>query len=305
MNLAHLHLLLNHFPTVGFAIGMGMFLVAFFGKSEDLQQSSLIILVLITLMTFPIYVTGSAAQRMLTDDSDVSGELITAHQDAALLAFTFLQLTGFAAWFALWQSSQATKHRRWTLFALLGLSITTFVLMARTGYMGGEIRHPEIGTEAAAGAWLNTASIASAVIEYRWAWAILETLHFIGLVMLFIVVVVNLRVLGIMKQVSFPALHRLLPWAIIGFAINSITGMLFFIGAADQYTLNPAFYWKMLFILLAGVNVLYLTVSDEPATLAAGDNACLRAKVIAASGIFLWFGVLFWGRLLPFLGLQF
>ena len=110
MNLAHLHLLLNHFPTVGFAIGTGMFLVAFLGKSEDLRQSSLIILVIITLMTFPIYVTGSAAQKVITADSNVSGELITAHQDAALLAFVFLQFTGFSAWFALWQSSQIPKR---------------------------------------------------------------------------------------------------------------------------------------------------------------------------------------------------
>ena len=177
--------------------------------------------------------------------------------------------------------------------------------MARTGYMGGEIRHPEVGTETAPPAWLNSASIAAAVINYRWAWAILETLHFIGLVMLFIVVVLNLRVMGIMKQVSFAALHRLLPWAVVGFAINSITGMLFFIAAADQYTPNPAFYWKLLFILLAGMNVLYLTVSEEPAMIGSGDDAPIRAKVMAASGIFLWFGVLFWGRLLPFLGLQF
>jgi hypothetical protein len=81
--------------------------------------------------------------------------------------------------------------------------------------------------------------------------------------------------------------------------------MLFFIAASDQYTQNPAFYWKLIFILLAGLNVLYLTISDEPARVGSGVDAPLRAKLIAASGIFLWFGVLFWGRLLPFLGLQF
>jgi hypothetical protein len=39
---------------------------------------------------------------------------------------------------------------------------------------------------------------------------------------------------GVMKAVPFSALNRLLPWAIGGFVINSVTGMLFFIAAADQ-----------------------------------------------------------------------
>src|SRR5262245_9984678 len=208
MNLAHLHLLLNHIPTVGFAVGLGMLLVGSLGKSEEIRQWSLIVLVLITLITFPTYVSGSASQKVVSTEPGVSSDLITAHQDAALLAFIFLQLTGFAAWYALW------RHQRGALYAVLALAIVTFVLMARTGYMGGEIRHPEVGIETAPPAWLTSASIAAAVINYRWAWAILETLHFFGLVMLFTAVVVNLRLLGVMKKVPFVGLRRLLPWAI-------------------------------------------------------------------------------------------
>src|SRR5439155_17720627 len=32
--LTHIHLLLNHFPTIGFGIGFGLFLVAFYVKSD-------------------------------------------------------------------------------------------------------------------------------------------------------------------------------------------------------------------------------------------------------------------------------
>ena len=39
MNLTHLHLLLNHFPTVGFGIGMGLFLVSLFRKGDDLKRA--------------------------------------------------------------------------------------------------------------------------------------------------------------------------------------------------------------------------------------------------------------------------
>ncbi len=36
MDLTHIHLLLNHFPTVGNIIGGGLFLLALVTKSDDL-----------------------------------------------------------------------------------------------------------------------------------------------------------------------------------------------------------------------------------------------------------------------------
>jgi hypothetical protein len=33
-----------------------------------------------------------------------------------------------------------------------------------------------------------------------------------------------------------------------------------------------------------------------------GDDAPLSAKVIAGASIFLWVGVMHWGRMLPFIG---
>ena len=45
-----------------------------------------------------------------------------------------------------------------------------------------------------------------------------------------VVFLVDLRVLGVMKGVSFASLHRLLPWAALGFGVNIGTGMLFFVG---------------------------------------------------------------------------
>ena len=36
--LVHLHLLLNHFPTVGMIVGFGIFFLALVKKSEDLKR---------------------------------------------------------------------------------------------------------------------------------------------------------------------------------------------------------------------------------------------------------------------------
>jgi hypothetical protein len=108
-----------------------------------------------------------------------------------------------------------------------------------------------------------------------------------------------------MKSVSFSAMHRLLPWGVLGFGINLITGMLFFVAASDQYTTNAVFHWKLALMMLAGINVLYFTIFDEPWVIGSGDDAPLRAKFVAASAFVLVVGVIFCGRMLPFLGKAF
>jgi uncharacterized membrane protein len=108
-----------------------------------------------------------------------------------------------------------------------------------------------------------------------------------------------------MKGVSFAALHRLLPWAVLGFGINLITGMFFFVAAYDQYTTNKVFQWKLALMMLAGLNVLYFTIFDEPWELGPGEDAPPVAKFAAASALVLVLGVIFCGRMLPFLGQAF
>ena len=108
--------------------------------------------------------------------------------------------------------------------------------------------------------------------------------------------------LGMVKSVSYAAVFQLLPLGILGFGLNLITGMLFFMGNPGQYIHNVAFFWKIVFVLLGGFNVLYFTLDHEPWTVGPGDDAPLTAKVAAVSAMFLWVGVLFWGHMLPFLG---
>ena len=78
---------------------------------------------------------------------------------------------------------------------------------------------------------------------------------------------------------SFASLHRLLPWAAIGFGVNVITGMLFFVGIPHQYTGNKSFYWKLALVMLAGLNAVYFTVLEEPWALGPGDDAPPHCKI--------------------------
>jgi uncharacterized membrane protein len=303
--LAHIHLLLNHFPTVGLILGLGLFVVGLVGKHEDLKRAGLAIFLVIGLLTTPIYMTGKAAQEALMGREGVSDVLINSHQDAAFLAFLFMEITGGAAWLGLWQYRRASRPARGTLGTVLVLSVITFGLMARAANIGGEIRHPEIqaaavtaNTEA-----LQTEPIANYISAKNWAWPTLETLHFIGLSLLFgCALVVNLRMLGVMKAVPFSSVHRLLPWGVLGFGINLVSGMLFFITQPGQYTQNIALHYKTILMMIGGLNLIYFTMFEHAWVIGPGEDAPVAGKVMAAFTIFVWLGAVYFGRMMPFIG---
>jgi uncharacterized membrane protein len=320
MNLAHIHLLVNHFPTVGTIIALGLFLVALVSKSTDLERASLVVFFLISLITIPTYMSGNAAEEMLRGRAGVSFAAIEAHRNAAQLAVVFMELTGVVSWFGLWKFRRQSNFGRGTLPVVLVLSLVTLGVVGYAANIGGGIRHPEIedsGAEKAAGAKkvlmapekraaakeLKAGGIGDFVTDRKWMWPTCETLHFVGLsVLMGVVLLIDMRMLGFVKNVSFRALHRLLPWGVLGFSVNLLTGMLFFAGKSAQYTMNTAFQWKMALVILAGVNALYFTMLDEAWTLKAGDDAPMTAKVMASSALFLWITILYCGSMLPFLG---
>ena len=311
-DLVHLHLLLNHFPTVGMIVGFAVFLLALAKKSEDLKCGGLAVLFVIALLSLPTYMTGYSAQKSVKVMPGVSQGVIDLHQRSALMALMFMEATGVAAWYGLWYSRGRRPAGAGNTAVVLLLAAVTIGLMASAANVGGEIRHPEILSTAnevpateglLAPHWLASDFITRYQYSHPWAWKTLETIHFMGLCLLFGVVVVgNMRLLGWMRNAPLEGFHRLLPWGVWGFVANSVTGMMFFIGQAFQYIENAAFHWKILCILLAGADVLYLTWHDEVWEMGPGDTAPAMVKVLAASQIFLWIGVIYFGRMLPYLG---
>jgi uncharacterized membrane protein len=312
ITLPPLHLLLNHVPTVGTAIAIGLLVLTLVRKHDALRRVSLELFCLVALLTLPAYLSGVGTQLRLEEQlPEVSVALMQRHHDAAVLSSILMLLTGGFAWLGLWQFRRFSRQTGFNLGAVLLLSVLTMAMMARAATMGGEIRHPEIlfedtastgAAELATGGWLSAQSIAALVNERIWLWPAMETLHFIGLWLLFgVIVLVNVRMLGMLTHTSFAALHRLLPWAALGLGINVVTGMMFVIAVPGQYA-NGVFYWKIGLLVLAGVNLIYLTVFEGPWEVAPGDKAPLRVKAMAVSAIVLWVGVMYFGRMLPFLG---
>jgi hypothetical protein len=150
--------------------------------------------------------------------------------------------------------------------------------------------------------WLVHTKLAD-MMGGRWEWPIAESLHYMGLSMLLGTVgLFDLRMLGIGKRIPIVAFHKLVPWGIAGYFLNVLTGIAFFTTAPDQYMYNPAFQTKLIFMGIAGINVLvfYSMVYREVKVLGTGASAPLAAKIIGGVSFVCWIGVITCGRLITF-----
>ena len=261
---------------------------------------------------------------------DISQAFVDAHWNAALFTFVLLQLAGALAWLTLWKYRRSSLWSTPLVTAIFILSPLSFAEAARTAALGGDIRHSEILAEAAAPAdaapdsppapaeaaapadesvppvvpgGLTGRGLGRSVMDRNWVWPASEALHFIGLwLILGIILIVNLRLLGFMRTVPYSAVHRLLPWAALGLLINVITGMVFVTATPDQYGENISFLWKIIFLMVAGLDLLYITVFEGPWHVESGQSPPLRVKIAGATAIISWVGVMYFGRMLPFLG---
>ena len=309
----HLHLLLNHVPTVGAVAALGLLLLSFVRRNDHLTHAGLEALYLVALLTLPAYITGVGASRELREVPGVSDFAMRMHQDAALWGFTVIELAGFLGWTALWQMRRRGHPPRGVVAATTALLVVAIAMMAGAANLGGEIRHPEIRSGAAVVEVEGTdpadvfvvAAISKFVIRSTWGAPAGETVHFLGMSLsIGVLLAVNLRILGLMRQVRFTHLHRLLPWGMLGFGANLVTGMMFLIGTPSQYVTNVPFYWKVGLLMVAGANYLYLTVARSIWT---GDERGFAPvdRAMAVGSVLAWLGILYAGRMLPFLGNSF
>lgn len=155
--------------------------------------------------------------------------------------------------------------------------------------------------------WLVRSILAhSPVIDLMhtaWAWPIAESVHFLGLCMLIgCIGTFDLRLLGLARRVPIAAMHRLIPFGILGFVINICSGLMFVLTEPDQYIYNPSFHFKLLFLTIGGINAgtFYLTSYRQVFGANASLEAPVRAKVIAAISLGAWISVITCGRLLTF-----
>ena len=153
-------------------------------------------------------------------------------------------------------------------------------------------------------AWLETTFIADMVRTTIWLYAAAETAHYIGLGMLVGgIMLIDLRILGIARGLPMASMIALLPWVWVGFIINAITGSLMFVYGATAFGPNKAFWLKIVFMALAGINALIFQVAATRSSddwIAAGEAPGL-VKTVATLSFVLWMAVVTTGRWMAYI----
>ena len=153
--------------------------------------------------------------------------------------------------------------------------------------------------------WLRATPASDWINSSRWLWPLCESLHFMGLSLLIgITGFFDLRLMGFFRSVSVAAARALMPFALAGFAINVATGLVFLIGLPEQYISNRVWWYKVGFLMLAGLNAgVYETrLSAKVLALDPHGDPPRTVKLIGLVSLVSWFAVLYCGRMLAFIG---
>jgi hypothetical protein len=128
-------------------------------------------------------------------------------------------------------------------------------------------------------------------------------LHTIGMgVVVGICAGVDLRILGFAPALPLAPMERFYPVMWVGFWVNAATGVVLLAADATTKMINPDFYAKMGFILLAVINARMVRSRVLLDPLVDKRPVSSEAKVLAVTSLILWLGAITAGRLLAYVG---
>jgi hypothetical protein len=152
---------------------------------------------------------------------------------------------------------------------------------------------------------IESTDIASSIRDSLYLFPMLESVHVIGLAIVFgTISIMDLRLLGL-ASTNRPfrmVASDILKWTWIAFIITFLTGGLMFTTNATAYFHNSVFQGKMALLLLAGINmgVFELTVGRSSRQWDTSPSPPAAAKRAAVISLTLWIGVIFLGRWIGF-----
>jgi hypothetical protein len=140
---AHLHVLINHLPIIGIPLVALLLAWGLLRHQDAVIRAAMYGAVLMAVGTFAADQTGDGAKDNIEHESWAKKEVIHEHEESADYANIAGLLTGVAALVVLVMARGGKPVSRGGAFAILALLLFSAAIMARTGYLGGEIRHSE------------------------------------------------------------------------------------------------------------------------------------------------------------------
>lgn len=151
--------------------------------------------------------------------------------------------------------------------------------------------------------WLESTFIGTFVRESPSLWAYPSVLffHSVGLAALVgINAAVDLRVLGVGKDIPLKPMGRLIPVMWVGFLVNLISGVMLLLASASILLVTPIFYVKMTFVFLAVVGIWLLDKRVFGESSPSAEDLPMESKLLAAASLLCWTGAVVAGRLVAY-----
>jgi uncharacterized membrane protein len=149
MSQTHIHLLITHLPIIGAALGALVLIHGIWRKSNSTLIAAYNLLIISAIGAGIAYATGEGAEETVEHLQGISKNMIEEHAESALTSLIGLIVIGVIAVTGLFVTLKSTSLTRPLALLALAASLIGFGLIARTGYLGGQIRHTEIGTNTA------------------------------------------------------------------------------------------------------------------------------------------------------------
>ena len=153
--------------------------------------------------------------------------------------------------------------------------------------------------------WLEATPGSVALHESIWVYPIVESVHVLMLCLfLGMTVMIDLRLLGASFGTTpvSQVYRRLAPWMMAGFAVMVMSGALLFYAAPVKTYLNIFFRLKMVFLLMAGLNVavFHFITSRTMPQWDVEANLPLRARLAGGVSLVLWAAIAVCGRMIAY-----
>jgi uncharacterized membrane protein len=158
MNSIHWHLLLNHIPIIGTMVATAFLVAGFAFKSKPIKMAALGAVFVLSICAIVANKTGENAEESIENVAGINEQMLDEHEDAAGPALVTHVVAGLLSAIALFLLYKEKKGAEIAFIIALLVTLTAVGLMARVGYLGGQIRHTEISSAAGPNGEAGTAT---------------------------------------------------------------------------------------------------------------------------------------------------
>lgn len=146
MNQTNIQLIITNLPIFGSILGGLVLDQGIWTKSYKTKIVAYIIFIISAVGVGIAYLASELGEETVENIKGVVEATIKLHQEFALFALISLIILGVSSTLGLLLTLRKSPSTRTVQFIILFISLISFALAARTGYLSGQIRHLEINS---------------------------------------------------------------------------------------------------------------------------------------------------------------